>query len=294
MLRLLFFRSIIPVAVYAMEEDDHEVLHASDDIRVLADEHNIPVRICKRIAAEDLTLIHGSYKPDLILIAGWRTILPKEVYEYPRLGCVGFHDSPLPRYRGFAPVNWAVINGEREWAVTLMHIAPGVDEGDIIDQEFFPVPDRVTAPDLFLLTTRSAVRLLDRQLFFLLNGTTARIPQDHSKATYACARTPGDGEIRWRDDAVKIDRLIRGLTYPYPGAYTTWRGEKLIIWEAESVPARYEGRLPGRVVAYDKDTADVLTGDGALRIRKIGWRGEDIPAGAVFRSVRISLGREAR
>lgn len=293
-LDLLLKRGMAPVAAFVLAEDDHEPLHTSAEIEATADSQAIPVKICKRLTTDDITVIRDSYRPDLILMVGWRTIVSAPLYEYPRLGCLIVHDSPLPRYRGFAPPNWAIINGEQVWGVTLMHVAAGIDEGDIVAQKFFPVADRATAPQLYELIISATVDLIDEQLDGLLAGTAPRVAQDHGQATYACARNPDDGEIDWRRGTVEIDRLIRGLTYPYPGAYTTWRGQKLTIWEAEPVdPApRYEGRVPGRVVAFDEDTADVLTGDGLLRIHAVELQGgKRGPAGAVLRSIRSSLGK---
>lgn len=291
---LLLRRGIVPVATYVLAEDDHETLRASVEIEAIAGNHAIPVKICKRITADDLAVIRDTYLPDLILVVGWRTILPAALYELPLFGCVGVHDSPLPRYRGFAPPNWAIINGEQEWGVTLMHIAAGVDEGDIIGQKVFPVPDRATAPELHELIISATVVLIDEQLDGLLTGVAPRIAQDHTRATYACARNPDDGEIDWRQGTTEIDRLIRGLTYPYPGAWTTWRGQKLKVWDAEPVdpPPLYEGRIPGRVVAFNDETTDVLTGDGVLRLRAVELQGGGRkPAGAVLRSVKSSLGK---
>ncbi len=293
-LELVLKRGMVPVGAYVTAEDDHEPLHTSTEIETIADSHAIPVKICKRLTGDDITVIRDSYRPDLILMVGWRTIVPASLYEYPRLGCLIVHDSPLPRYRGFAPPNWAIINGEQEWGVTLMHVAGGVDEGDVVAQKLFPVPDRATAPLLYELIISATVDLIDEQLDGLLTGTAPRVAQDHSQATYACARNPDDGEIDWRRGTVEIDRLIRGLAYPYPGAHTTWRGQRLTIWEAEPVDLAppYEGRIPGRLVAFDQDTADVLTGDGVLRIHAVERQdGKREPAGAVLRSVRSSLGK---
>ena len=289
---LLLRRDVVPVGVFVMCEDDHEPLRASAEIEGLATSRGIPVKLTKRLSDADVAVIRDTYRADLIVMVGWRTIIPARVYNFPPLGCVGIHDSPLPRYRGFAPPNWAIINGETDWGVTLMHIAEGVDEGDIIGLERFAVPARATAPELYEIIVDATVRLMDQHLSGLLAGSAPRTAQDHARATYACARTPDDGRIDWSGGTDTIDRLIRGLMYPYPGAWTTWKGERMTIWRADPlVPAPvYEGRIPGRVVVLGGGYVDVLTGDGVLRIREVGDQdGGRRAASEVIRSVKTSL-----
>lgn len=290
---LLLERQLHLVGAVVMREDDHEQPKQSEAVERLAVEHSIPTWTTKRLTPGHLETIE-SLEADLIVVVGWRTLLPAEIYAGRRLGCVGVHDSPLPRYRGFAPTNWAILNGERQWGVTLMHIADGVDEGDVVGQETFAVPDRATAADLYKLSTDATLRVLDDNLGGLLDGTAPRTPQDHSQATYACARTPDDGVIDWTATTDEIDRLVRSLCHPYPGARTTWKGLPLIVWSAEPVfyPPLYEGRIPGRVVGFTERTTDVLTADGVLRLTAVQLPGKDRqPAGAVIRSVKASLGR---
>lgn len=291
-LETLIEREVDLIGVYAMREDDHEQFRESDTISKLARDNSVPVMVTKRLSQyEEAEIV--ALDPELIIVVGWRTMISCAVYSLPRNGCVGVHDSPLPRYRGFAPVNWAIINGEPAWGVSLMHLAEGIDEGDIVAQKSFAIGERVTAAELYEQVTESTLEVINENLGALLNGSARRTPQDHARATYACARTPGDGEIDWSASTQEIDRLVRGLGFPYPGAFTSWKGEKITIWEAVPVMRApvYEGRIAGRVVSFNDESADVLTGDGVLRITKVQLaRGEVSDAGRILRTVKASLG----
>lgn len=291
--RLLQSRGVGLVGLVVMQEDDHEQTRSSTEIAAIGAEMGVPVTPARRLDDAAARQLVEALAPELVLVVGWRTLLPQVLLEQPRLGCVGVHDSPLPAYRGFAPVNWAVINGERRWAVSLFHLAEDVDAGDLVDQEWFDVPDRCTAPELYRAATVATVAVVERQLEALLAGTAPRTPQDHASASYACARTPEDGKIDWTASTEVVDRLVRGLTWPYPGAWTTWKGQRLSVLEAEPVrpAASWVGRIPGRVVSIGERSVDVLTGDGVLRVTTVALDGEDPrSASSVVRSIKGSLG----
>jgi methionyl-tRNA formyltransferase len=282
------------VGVYAFEQDDHEHNRVEPQIHALAARAGVPCRTVKRIGAAEEREITEELRPDLALVIGWRTMIPMSVIDAAPLGWIGAHDSLLPRGRGFAPTNWAVILGHDAGGVTLMHLASGVDDGDIVGQRRIPIGERATAPELYDAVTEATVELVAEHLPGLLAGAAPRTPQQHDQATYFCARTPDDGEIDWTADTAQIDRLIRGLTFPYPGAWTTQSGERLIVWAAEPVShlVRYEGSIPGRVAArHDDGSVDVLTGDGVLRVRTVGTDQDQIPAAERLRSVKETLGR---
>jgi methionyl-tRNA formyltransferase len=153
---------------------------------------------------------------------------------------------------------------------------------------------RATAPQLYAAVSEATRDLILEHLPGLKSGTAPRIAQDHSAATFFCARTPRDGLIDWTATTAEIDRLIRGLTHPYPGARTSYQGEELIVWEAEPVDPQpvYEGRVPGRPAGFAGDgTADILTGDGVLRLRRVqGANGVPVPAHEIVRSFKTTLG----
>jgi methionyl-tRNA formyltransferase len=195
-----------------------------------------------------------------------------------RGGLVVFHASLLPKYRGFAPVNWPLINGERETGVTMFYAAEEMDAGDIIDQRARTITDEDDAGTLDCWLNETVEQMLDENLPRLAAGTAPRIKQDHAQATYTIWRSPEDGRIDWRQPTRSIFNLIRGLTAPYPGAYTLLDGRKLIIWSAEieREPRRYVGRIPGKVERLIPGAGvNVLTGDGVLRIKRVQLEGQE-------------------
>lgn len=295
LLRALLEAGHRPSKVFGLEQDAHEQDRADAEVAALAEEHGIPVEMTRRIGPDAEREICGELRPDLILVVGWRTMIAREVVEFPRFGCLGVHDSLLPRGRGFAPTNWTIITGADRGGVTLFHMADDVDAGDIVGQREIEVTPRMTAPQLYARVIEETVGVVLEHLPALLAGTAPRVTQDHAQATFYCARRPEDGVIDWTAPTAVIDRLVRGLAHPYPGATTTLDGASFTVWEAEPVePAPiYEGRVPGRPVAFGEDgSVDVLTGDGVLRLLRV-QRGEGpmLPARDVVRSIRATLGR---
>jgi methionyl-tRNA formyltransferase len=282
------------VAVYGLQQDDHEVDRFDDAVAATAARAGIPCTMGRRIGPGEEREILEVHRPDLIVLVGWRTMVPMPVVRSARLGCVAAHDSLLPRGRGFAPTNWTIILGHDRGGVTLFHMDEEVDAGDVVGQAEVAIGPRTTAPELYATISDATLDLVLEHLPGLKAGTAPRLVQDHGQATFFCARTPADGVIDWTASTADADRLIRGLAHPYPGARTTLDGEELVIWDAEPLadPPRYEGRVAGRPVARHGDGAvDVLTGDGVLRVRRVGRGGEALPAADVIRSIKTTLGR---
>jgi methionyl-tRNA formyltransferase len=283
--------------VIALEQDAHELDRRDDDICRLAAEHGVPCRVARRIGSDLESWILRGLRPELILVIGWRTMIPMRVVRAPTLGCIGAHDSVLPHGRGFAPTNWAIITGAERGGVTLFHMSESVDAGDIVAQRAIPIGPRTTAGELYDEVSVATLELVLEHLPALKTGTAPRTAQDEDSATYFCARRPEDGLIDWSASTETIDRLVRGLGHPYPGARTTLAGTELIVWEAEPVkptPA-YVGRVPGRPVSLGRDgSVDVLTGDGVLRLRRVQVSGSDpVPPTRVIASIRATLGGPA-
>lgn len=234
---------------------------------------------------------------DLLLAVSWRYMIPSALYRRARLGAFVFHDSLLPEYRGFSPTVWAMINGEKQTGVTLIHMAEAVDAGDIVDQQSVPisVSEDETIATVLNRVTHAYLELLDRNLPQLLSGTAPATPQDHTRATYTCKRHPTDNEIDWTRAAGNIHNLIRAVTAPYPGAFTYQAGRLLRIWSAQLMPAprRYVGAIPGRIleVRPGKGTV-VLTGQGELLLQEIQYdQGESTRADQLLNQAGHSLGR---
>jgi len=196
-------------------------------------------------------------------------MITPSVLAIPRQGALNLHGSYLPKYRGRVPVNWAVIHGESETGATLHYMEEKPDAGDIVDQEKVPIAFTDTAYDVFTKVTAAAEAVIARAWPLLRDGTAARIPMNLGEGTYFGGRKPADGRIDWTQNAVQIYNLIRGVTHPYPGAFTSLNGNKIIIWQAWPV----EGAgAPGQVVSHSPLL--VGTGHGLLEIRSLQIEGE--------------------
>ncbi len=202
-------------------------------------------------------------KPEVIFSFYYRDMIPKAILYLPRLGAFNMHGSLLPRYRGRACVNWAIIHGETETGATLHWMTARPDEGDIVDQERVPITESDTALDVMLKVADAAGRVLARSLPLIEAGEAPRIPQDHSKATYFGRRRPEDGLIDWSAPARNICNLVRAVTRPYPGAFTFLDGRKVFIWKATPLDEE-TGATPGRVVSWEPLV--IAAGKGAVKV----------------------------
>ncbi len=232
--------------------------------------------------------------PHAVVVSSYDRILPPELIATRPF--VNVHYAPLPRYRGRATVNWAIINGESRCAMSIHSLVPGLDAGGILFQQFVPIGPSDTVTDLYERLNALQREALAGAVARRLEGDEGQ-PQDEHRATYACTRLPEDGEIDWSATTEAADRLVRALTDPFPGAFT-WLGlRRLVIRRAEPRgEPRYEGRVPGRVVRVDRSAGavDVLTGDGALRLHEVALDGSGPQRAAdVITSVRQTLGLSA-
>jgi methionyl-tRNA formyltransferase len=255
----------------------------------LARESGVPVFGDASLAAVEAGIARTD--PDAVVVSSYDRILPARLVAARPF--VNVHYAALPRYRGRATVNWAIINGESQCAISIHCLVPALDAGGILFQEFVPIGAADTVTDLYERLNAIQRTSLAAAVGRRLDGDLGR-PQDESRATYVCTRLPEDGEIDWSARAESADRLVRALTDPYPGAFT-WLGlRRLVIRRAEPVrEVRYEGVVPGRVVRVDRSAGavDVLTGDGALRLHEVALDGAQPQRAAdVITSVRQTLG----
>lgn len=281
--------------IISLQQDAHEVERYEEPIQRLADEHNIPLFETKWLKDRDYrTIISDDLKPDIALAVGCRIIIPEGIYSIPPKGTVAVHDSLLPDYRGFAPLNWSIINDEAQTGVSLFYLNPLMDCGDIVSRKAVPIGNAETAPEVYEKVCRATIDVVMESWPALVAGTASRTPQDPATGSYNCSRIPTDGMIDWSKPTRIIWNLIRALVHPYPGAFTLFRDKKIIIRKAVPLdPApRYVGRSPGRVVriAKDEGSIDVLTADGIIRILEIELDGRVVPAATVIASVKESLG----
>jgi methionyl-tRNA formyltransferase len=196
-----------------------------------------------------------------------------KILALPPLGAWNMHGSLLPKYRGRAPINWAVLHGEPRIGMTLHRMVKSADAGAVVDQDGVEIGPRDTAEQAFRKVLPCARRVLARQIDALLAGTARETPQDESQANYFGGRTPEDGRIVWTQTSRQIFNLIRAVTDPYPGAFADVGAARLMVWWAEpdSPAAKGKHGAPGEILSVAPLV--VATGDGALELTKIEWRG---------------------
>jgi methionyl-tRNA formyltransferase len=230
-------------------------------------------------APEEVAAIRAT-RPDLLVVVGWTRLIGEPLLAVPRRGCIGFHASLLPRHRGRAPVNWAILRGERETGNTMMLLAPGVDSGDIVDQRSIPIGPEDTCAEVYERVGRAGAEMLVAHLPGLLAGTAPRRPQPRYAGALLPKRTPDMGVIDWRRSAYELHDWVRALTAPYPGAFTSIRGRRVMVWRTRP-PALSADSAPGVVLAVGDDGVRVGTGCGELVITEMGGAGEQPqPAGS--------------
>ena len=259
-------------------------------VKALALEHALPVYTPDSLKTEDFMELLREINPDLIAVVAYGKILPVSVLDFPKHGCVNVHVSLLPKYRGAAPMQRAIIEGESETGVTIMYMAEGVDTGDIITAEAFPIGPE---DDFEAIHDRSAEvggKLLVKSIRDIENGTATRTPQDHSRATHAAKIEKEDCKIDFTKSAKTLDCAIRGVT-PIPGAFAYLKGKMLKIYKA--TPTDGKGK-PGEVIATDpKGTGSftVACGEGALKVFGVIPEGKGrMGAGDFVRGRKIELG----
>lgn len=241
-------------------------------VKTCALKHGIPVFQPVKVKEPEAVAKLREYPADIFVIAAFGQILSEEILNMPPLGCVNIHASLLPAYRGAAPIQWAVINGEKETGVTIMKMAKGIDTGDMFSKKVVPVDSKETGESLFAKLTKAGAELIVEALPGIESGELIPEKQDEQKATHAPRLDKSMGLIDWKKDAVVLERLIRGLN-SWPSAYTTFRGKNLKIWEADVVEGK-SARLPGAIEAVRKDSFDVACGKDLLRVYAVQLEGK--------------------
>jgi methionyl-tRNA formyltransferase len=229
--------------------------------------------------------------PDVIIVVAYGQILRQSLLDLPRLGCINVHTSLLPKYRGAAPIQWAIANGETETGVTTMYMDAGMDTGDIILKAPVPIGPEETAAELHDRLAVAGAALLRQTLEGLVTGDLPRVPQDDEAATMAPRLAKADGKVDWSRTANEIDNRVRGFN-PWPGSVCrTAKGKRLKLWRVTHAPL--EGsEAPGSVVAFDKEGHPVIaTGDGAIRLLEVQPEGGKVMDGAAYvRGHALALG----
>ncbi len=253
---------------------------AMTPVKEKALEHGLSVYQPLKVRTPEFVQVLRELKPDVMVVVAFGQILTKEVLDIPPLGCVNVHASLLPKYRGAAPIQWAVIDGEKETGVTTMMMDEGIDTGDMLEKEIVPIEDEETGDSLHDKLMAAGARLIVSTLKKIQDGTIERTPQTDEETCYARMLKKDMGDVDWSLDAHAIERLVRGLN-SWPGTYTKWNGKTVKIWKAKAVDREYEGAL-GEAVYVDKETILVKTGKGCLSLLELQPEGKKRMAADAF------------
>jgi len=262
-------------------------------VRDLALQNHLPVYQPEDPNDPAFVAAMAKLQPDFLFSVYYRHMLKQPLLDLPRLGALNMHGSLLPKYRGRVPVNWVLVHGETETGVTLHYMVGKADQGDIVGQRRVPITPEDTALTLFARMTVAAEDLMREAYPLLRAGTAPRLPQDHSQASYFGGRTPEDGRIDWTKPAPEIYNLIRAVTHPYPGAFTTLKGRKLFIWRGQALaePTHHTPVASGEVVGLlPGEGLLVATGRGHFLIEQAQWEGEPEFLGPVLATWEHLLG----
>jgi methionyl-tRNA formyltransferase len=254
----------------------------NDSVADLARDHGVDVLLRNRPHDEELLTALKDSDPDIIVATNWRTWLPAHIFDLPRHGTLNVHDSLLPAYAGFAPLIWALINGEKEVGVTAHIMNAELDAGDIVLQRSVPVLPTDTSTDLFHRTIELFGPITVEALALIASGRTDWVEQDLSKASFFHKRSVEDSRIDWTWSAEELDRLVRAQSDPYPNAFTFHRGERVRVLSAAVSDGRYGG-TPGRIFIREGDGVVIVAGADARRGRN---------KGLVIKRVRTDDGQE--
>ena len=253
----------------------------------------IPVYQPRRVREEDFLQVVRELAPDAAVVFAFGQILPQAFLDIPRYGCINIHASLLPMYRGAAPIQWVIIDGQKETGVTIMQMDAGLDTGDMLKKLVVPIAEDETGGSLHDKLMVAGGPLLLETLQEIEAGTVVAEPQT-GETCYAAMLDKALGNVDWTISADRIERLIRGLN-PWPSAYTRWNGKTMKLWKANVLPGQMEASsketyAPGTVVSLDGGIC-VQTGDGILQITELQLEGKKrMDAAAFLRGAHVAVG----
>ena len=271
-------------------DDRADTRHAFQELHCFGEQNRIPVTVTRN-GAELHSAVRAA-EPDLAIVCGWYSMIAPDTRAAAKRGFIGVHNSLLPRYRGAAPLVWAMLHGEREVGLSMYTLTSGMDDGDIWAQTTTTVgPDEYIGAVLGRLEDACA-EMIRGTYPRIIGGAMTPIPQDASQATYGTFRDREHGRIEWRESAEHIYRWIRAQSAPYPGAFTSCGGRRVTVWTAHPFPSPYYGR-PGEVVRGASGEALVVCGDErALVIDEVQMEDGGIVAGRDVLRPRTVLGND--
>ena len=263
------------VGFFTLEPSSLAQMSGGVDLTGIAMAAGIPLKTGTNVNAPDAVDWIRQLHPDLLLVVGWTQLVKPELLQVPRIACLGFHASLLPKYRGRAPVNWAIINGETETGNSMIVLEPGADEGDVVSQRKIPITEEDDCATIYEKVSLTECEMLDEVLPLIRQGRMPREKQNSLEATIMPKRKPQDGLIDWSWTTRRLYNWVRALTHPYPGAFSYVSGRKIIIWKArpEDATIRSE-KLPGTVEASPDGFPLVASQDGHIRILQVECEGQ--------------------
>ena len=257
--------------------------------------HNIPVMQPVNVSVPEVIDELRAYEPELIVVVAFGQFVTKKIREMPKYGCINVHASLLPKYRGAGPIQWAVINGEKESGVTTMYMCREIDKGDMLLKDTVTLDPKETGDSLHDKLSMMGGPLLLKTIDQLEDGSAVRIPQCEEESTYAPKLEKTMGNIDWTMDADRIERLVRGLN-SWPGTFTKIHGKTVKIWDCdvvrqETFTENQAAAKPGTVIVSEKDQLIVKAGNGALSLRMLQPEGKkNMTVDAYLRGYPIAQG----
>ena len=245
---------------------------AMPPVKELALKYNIDVYQPVKAREESFVEKLKEINPELIVVVAFGQILPKSILDIPKFGCVNVHASLLPKYRGAAPLNWVIINGEEKTGVTTMYMDVGLDTGDMILKSEIPLDDEITAGELHDKMMIDGANVLKETIDLIAQGKAPREKQNDDETCYSPIMDKTLGNIDWNKSAKDIHNLVRGVN-PWPSAYTTYENQTMKIWKTKVVDKNSD-KAPGTILKVDKEGIEVNTGNGVIQISEIQMSGK--------------------
>lgn len=269
------------VGLLTLDDESLAGMSGGCDLTKAAEAAGIPFKKSAKVNASDCVSWIRSLQPDVLLVVGWTQLLKPELLSVPRIASLGFHASLLPKYRGRAPVNWAIIHGEQQTGNTMIVLEPGADEGDIVAQRTIEISEDDDCATIYEKVSLTECDMLREVLPLIREGRMPRRKQDSSEATVMPKRRPEDGLIDWSWSSRRLYNWIRALTSPYPGAFSCLSGRKIIIWKSKMEILRMPSSSAVGSVQTDLDGYPlVATRDGYLKLLLVQRDGEPSLSGA--------------
>ncbi len=254
------------VGIITLKEEFTKGISDYQSFDALARQHRIPLHKIKNVNDDDARAIIKEARPDVLFVCGWSQIVKLNIFRLAKRGAIGSHPALLPKNRGRAAIPWHFILGEKKGGITFFWMDDGCDSGDIIAQESFPLTMNDDASTYYKKIIKAGRSIIKKNYKLLAAGKDKRKKQDEGNATYIPKRTPADGLIDWKMKAHDIYNLIRGTTHPYPGAFTYYKGKKMMIWKARPSPLKNYLGMPGQIVKFTDDSVIIRCGDGVIEL----------------------------